>query len=232
MGLNNILQDGWDYINNVAKNISVKGLQDGWNTYIVQSPEELANVARKSMHRKNTLKSNLDLDAIDSQFTKADKSNAEYVASFDKLKEKLNNLDEDNLAEAKTMAQTISDRFNDGKYLELLKEAENDYHARKISLDSYDKNMIESKYIAGIRLPKPVKKFITDDQETWIGDKAYKIQGIKGYFNTDDAKTNQIRGAFWGGTYLGTSMVVRGLQGGNPITNEYGERDIAGIPFI
>lgn len=52
------------------------------------------------------------------------------------------------------------------------------------------------------------------------------------YFNSGNSKTNQVRAAVSGGIYMGGSMVVRGLQGGNPVTNEYGERDIAGIPFI
>ena len=37
MGLNNMAKEGWDYISSLAKNISVKGLKNGWNTYIKQS---------------------------------------------------------------------------------------------------------------------------------------------------------------------------------------------------
>ena len=55
MGLNNMAKEGWEYISGLAKNISVKGLQNGWNTYIKQSPEELANIARQTMQRKKFL---------------------------------------------------------------------------------------------------------------------------------------------------------------------------------
>ena len=124
MGLNNIAQQGWDYISNLAKNISVEGIQKGWNTYMVQSSDELANVARASMQRKNTVMNNLNMDDFNKYYNSADKSNAEFVTELNKLK---TNLEYKNTDEAKTIATSISERFQDSKYLDLLNDAENNY---------------------------------------------------------------------------------------------------------
>ena len=112
MGLNNIAKQGWDYISGVAKNISVEGIQKGWDTYIKRSPEELADIARATMQRKNTVINNLDINKFDEYFAAADQSNAEFVKEFNKLR---GNLDSGNIEEAKSVATSISERFQDGK---------------------------------------------------------------------------------------------------------------------
>ena len=89
MGLNNMAKEGWDYISRLAKNISVEGLQNGWNTYVKQSPEELANIARQTMQRKNTVMSNLDINEFDKIFSSASKTDA-YTTEFNKLRANLN----------------------------------------------------------------------------------------------------------------------------------------------
>lgn len=236
MGLNNIAKEGWDYINNVAKNISVEGLQNGWNTYIKQSPEELANVARKTMERKNTiLNSNPDLlDEINKVMAGSKNiANKEYSSAVNNLKEALSN----NKEEASNIAKSIEERFQDGSYIKMLQEAE----AKRLNMSKAYSTVpargIENKFKAETKEKlannKIIKNFTTEKQQEKIADMAYKLQGKKQYFNKpNDAKTNQIRAGVAVGTYMGAMTTARLIHGGTPITNEYGERDIVGIPFI
>lgn len=218
-----------------AKNISVEGMQKGWDTYMKQSPEELANVARANMQRKNTILSNLNMNKIEEAYAVADKTNADYVTEYSKLKGALN---AGNISEAKSVANNISKRFQDNKYLEYLNEAESKTTNFKQQIKKVPVNDIKNKSINDIEQKiaqnKIAQKFTTKEQQEWLANKAYSARGAlpHHYFNSGNSKTNQVRAAVSGGIYMGGSMVVRGLQGGNPVTNEYGERDIAGIPFI
>lgn len=233
MGLNNIAKQGWDYINNVAKNISVSGLQNAWDTYISRSPDELANVARTTMQRKNTVMSNLNIDDFDKAFNSADKSNSEYVNEFNKLRGALN---AGNVDEAKTVANNISERFQDGAYLKYLTEAEGKYNAIKQQIEDAPIELIKGKFINNRKEKLVNNKILNNfiDTGKTLADLDYNLnpKGIPAYFTTEDKKKNRIRAGVAAGAYMGSSMVVRGIQGGSPITNEYGERDIAGIPFI
>lgn len=231
-GLNNIAKEGWDYINNVAKKVSVEGLQNGWNTYIKQSPEELANVARQAMQRKNTIISNLDVNEFDKIFSAANKTDA-YTTEFNKLR---TNLNSGNIEEAKSIATTISERFQDGAYLKLLQEAESKTNTIKSRFDTMDSEIIKSGFVdktkKKISENKIIGNFTTSQQQEKIANAAYKLQGKKQYFNSGDSKTNQIRAGVAAGTYMGAMTTARLIHGGTPTTNEYGERDIVGIPFI
>lgn len=228
MGLNNIAKEGWDYISSLAKNISVEGLQNGWNTYVKQSPEELANVARQTMQRKNTVMSNLDINEFDKIFSSASKTDA-YTTEFNKLRANLNS---GNIEEAESIATTISERFQDGAYLKLLQEAEGKTNIIEKQIQEAPNELIMGKFKKDFKIPEKAKGFVTDEQQDKIASMAYKLQGKKQYFNTGDAKTNQIRAGVAAGAYMGTMTTARLIHGGTPVTNEYGERDIVGIPFI
>lgn len=232
MGLNNMAKEGWDYISNLAKNISVEGLQNGWNTYIKQSPEELANVARKTMERKNTiLNSNPDLlDEINKVMAGSKNiSDKEYSSAVNNIK---NNLSNNNTKEANNIAKSIEERFQDGAYLKLLQEAEGKTNIIEKQIQEAPKELIMGKFKKDFKIPEKVKGFVTDEQQEKIANMAYKLQGKKQYFNSGDVKTNQIRAGVAVGTYMGAMTTARLIHGGTPITNEYGERDIVGIPFI
>ena len=190
MGLNNMAKEGWDYISSLAKNISVEGLQNGWNTYVKQSPEELANIARQTMQRKNTVMSNLDINEFDKIFSSASKTDA-YTTEFNKLRANLNS---GNIEEAKSIATTISERFQDGAYLKLLQEAEGKTNAIKKQIQEAPSELIKGKFKKDFKIPEKAKRFVTDEQQEKIANAAYKLQGKKQYFNKpNDPKTNQIR---------------------------------------
>lgn len=234
-GINNIAKEGWDYINNVAKKVSVEGLQNGWNTYIKQSPEELANVARQAMERKNTLLSNIDLNEVDKVMAGSKNiANKEYSSAVNNLKGALSN---NNKEEASNIAKSIEERFQDGSYIKMLQEAE----AKRLNMSETYSTVpargIENKFKAETKEKlannKIINNFTTEKQQEKIADMVYKLQGKKEYFNKpNDAKTNQIRTGVAVGTYMGAMTTARLIHGGTPTTNEYGERDIVGIPFI
>lgn len=212
-----------------AKNISVDGMMEGWNTYIRRSPEELAEVAKTTMHKKNNILDYVDFNKIDNYYASAVNNTPELKNDFNKYKNAIKN---GNLQEAETIAK----RFNDDKYLKFLQDAEGEYNAKKTKINGYDADDVHLLTVERTKqkLQKtPIVNHFIDDGE-WLAEKAYKLnpKGIPAYFTTDDSKTNRIRAGVVGAGYMGGSMVVRGLQGGNPVTNEYGERDIAGIPFI
>ena len=216
-----------------AKNISVEGMQNGWNTYIKRSPEELAQIARNNMLRKNTVMSNLDISEFNKMYNAADKSNIDFSTELDKFKGALN---ASNIDEAKSVAETISKRFQDNKYLEYLDDVEKKYNVKNTKIEKYDTDTIHllatEKTKQKLQKTPIINNFIDDGE--WLAEKAYRLdpRGIPAYFTTANKKTNRIRAGVVGAGYAGGTMVVRGLQGGNPVTNEYGERDIAGIPFI
>ena len=237
MGLNNIASEIWEKNLNKAKdvinNFSVEGTLNWAKTNLGRSPEELADVARATMQRKNTVISNLNMNDISKAYDVADKSNAEYVMEFNRLKSVLETGNSD---EAMSIANNISERFGDKSYLQYLQEAEGKYNKKRDFFESSDAETIRSVFINETKAKAVGNKIIgnfTDDGE-WLANKAYTLnpRGIPAYFTTSDKKKNRIRAGAAAGVYAGSSMIVRGLQGGNPITNEYGERDIAGIPFI
>lgn len=237
--LNNIAKQGWDYINGVAnyvaKNATLENAQKGWNTYVKQSPEELARVARKTMQRENTIMSNLDMNTLENWYSAADKSNADYVTEFNKLKGALKS---GNTDEAKAVATSISERFQDGKYLELLQGAESKKLNFEQQIDAAPSESIKRKYIKDtkekIAKNKIANNYLTSEQQEKIASLAYSAKGKfpQNYFNSGNAKTNQIRVGLAAGTYMGAMTTARIVHGGGLTTDEYGERDIVGIPFI
>ena len=226
MGLNNM--SGWDTIlskaKEIASGVSKESAQKWWNDYMVQSSDELSSAGRDLLQATNTLKRRVDMKGLDDHFSRLNSKDADAISNYSRLKQeiKAGNIDE---------AKKIANRFEDKKFMEFLTDAEDDLNNYKNYFDGLEPNEVRSAFISEFEVPKPLKKIIGDKEET-IADFAYKTQAKRRYFSTDDPKVNRTRMGVVGGAYAGGAMVVRGIQGGNPITNEYGERDIAGIPLI
>lgn len=229
MGFNNIADDIFDYTKKIAKDISTKGLNGA--SHLKRGPEELANSARINMLKKNTVISNLDLAEIDSAFTaSAKRGNTEYAQAFTELK---TNIELGNVDEVKTVAKSMSERFNDNKYLELLQNAESKHININDQIKKAPSDIISSKFKADYKVPGLFKNFVTDEQAEGLANVAYSLNGgAKQYFNSGNKKTNQVRVGATVGGYFATATTARLLHGGSPITNEYGERDIVGVPFF
>ena len=225
MGLNNIAEDVWGFSKKVAKNISGSA-----NTYLKQTPEELANVAKNTMLKKNTLLSNINISDVDSAFAEAAKrGESDYSKAFIKFK---SNIDAGNVDEVKHAAKDISERFNDSRYLDLLQKAEIKQTRIQDRISGFDVEEAQRVYKDSVKVPKIIDNFVTDSQAEKFSNGIYSLQGKKQYFDSGNKKTNQIRAGAAVGGYFGAMTTARIAHGGTPITNEYGERDIVGIPFI
>ena len=234
--LNNIAQSKWDYINNVAKNITAESLEAGWKKYMVRGDEELAKAVSNSQIKKVSAFDFIKQDDIDNIYKGISNPSEEISSAYNDLSDAIKSK---NITNAKDIAEK---RFQDTKFLEYLMEAE-DKKTKKINgiktmVETMPEN-INAKYIKDAKdTIKDFSVFGYKPGEALLGDKgrenlAKARMKTKGnYFNSGDTKTNQIRAGVVGGTYLGVSTIGRIAQGGSPITNEYGERDIVGIPFI
>lgn len=235
MGLNNIAKQGWDYINKVAKNISVNGIEKSWNAYMVPTSKELAEVSRKAIQKKNTILSNLDIDAVNNAYINASNKTSDYTKEFNRLKSAI---DAENADEAKKVATNIADRFNDDSFLNFLNNAEDKTNQLKSRYSEMPAQAIRQKSIKNtkqkIKDNKLANTFLNDKQQDKLAENVYKMQGYmpQNYFATGDIKKNQIRANVAIGGYMGISATTRILNGGSLFENEYGERDIVGIPFI
>lgn len=230
--LNNIAQSGWDYINNVAKNITVENLQSGWNKYMVRGEEELAKAVSKTQTKKVSAFDFITTDKLEDIYKGMDKT--EDVSSA--YRDLTSALKAKNLTEAKDIAEK---RFQDSKFLEYLMDAEKLKMERVNAMSSAKPNMILGSQIESTKEKidnfsvfgyKPGEALLTDNQREKIARGVMKTKG--NYFDSGDTKTNQIRMGVVGGAYMGAATIGRITQGGSPVTNEYGERDIVGIPFI
>lgn len=245
MGLNNIAGNIWkknlEKAQGVINNLTVENVNKWWKANIVQSSDELANVYIDTQLKRNTILNdynldialeNLNIKSVDDIFNQSANKSDEYRTAFNKFK---SSIDAGDIDEARTTATSISERFQDGKYLELLQEAESSYNDTNVYFNFLREksDMARRDYMVDFKFKIPKNNILNEKQEEWIADKAYRLQGKKQYFNKpDDPKVNQARIGVAAGTYMGGAMVVRAIHGGGPIHNEYGERDIVGIPFI
>ena len=226
MGLNNM--SGWDTILNKAKEIAsgvnMESAHKWWNDYMVQSSDELSDAGRDLLQATNTLKKRIDMEGLNNYFSTLDNKNADVISNYSRLKQeiKAGNIDE---------AKKIADRFEDKKFMEFLTDAEKRVNHNASMYDGLDPDEVEMQFKSEFEIPNFAKKIVGDKEEK-IANLAYRAQAKRRYFSTNDPKINRTRIGVVGGAYAGGAMVVRGIQGGNPITNEYGERDIAGIPLI
>ena len=218
-----------DSVMSVAKNISKDSIRSGYDKYLRQSPEELAEVARKTMLKKNTVASHISMDDFDNVFASSTKKGMDgYTDSFNKLRGSLNS---GNIEEASKIATDMSSRFEDGEYIKLFQSAEGAKLDFDNTISSVSPDIIGGMYKNSVEMPGALKNFASDKEQNYKNF-MYSAQGKRSYFNSGDSKTNRIRAGVVGGAYMGTMTTARLVQGGGLTSNEYGERDIVGVPFI
>lgn len=71
-----------------------------------------------------------------------------------------------------------------------------------------------------------------DNVKRELGDIRYKMNIPKAYFTNPDKTVRNTRAGVAVGTYAGLAVGGRYLQGGSLTRDEYGRRDIAGVPFL
>lgn len=65
-----------------------------------------------------------------------------------------------------------------------------------------------------------------------ITDGTYIVNGMKKYLDNEDPSVNRHRLEAIVGGYFVAANGIRLVKGGSPFRNEYGENDIAGVPFF
>lgn len=73
---------------------------------------------------------------------------------------------------------------------------------------------------------------VTIEKATLTEGMLHPLRYASTYFNNPDKTIKKQRIAAVAGTYAGVAVGARALSGGNLTHDEYGQRDIAGVPFI
>ena len=133
---------------------------------------------------------------------------------------------------ANAIAKDISEKYKENKFLDELKKAETKKQKTVEYLPDTRSSKIEDIYSDKVKIPKAFENFLDESDEQYVKSKAYELQGKKGYFNSKDKKVNRVRAGVAAGAYMTGMTTARLSHGGNLVENEYGERDIVGIPFI
>lgn len=225
-----------DTIKDVSRNITKAGIKDGFNTYIKQSGDELADAARKTLSSQlnaaDMIKKS-DVENLINTSSKTIEGNPDYINQTGKLLKSLESKDMERFEEiANNLANSKS--YEDSGYLDLLLKANTEVKSKRDRLDTINSEAIKGIYKSKFaeKLPKGLDKYISEGQKDKVTGVAYHLNAKKKYFATDDPKTNQIRVGAAATAYMGTMTGARLLNGGGLTENEYGERDIVGIPFI
>lgn len=89
------------------------------------------------------------------------------------------------------------------------------------------------KKIASEKISKTLKTAsVTVENATMLEGMHHPLRYASTYFSNPDQTIKRQRIAAVAGTYAGVAVGARTLSGGNLTHDEYGQRDIAGIPFI
>lgn len=219
-----------DTIEDVSSRIAKFSVGDFYNKYLVQTDDEIANVARKSLTKKTNASSMVDRDALLTQMNASTHSaNKDYTSATSNLMKSLDNKD---MEGANAIAKDISEKYKENKFLDELKKAETKKQKTVEYLQGASSSKIEDIYSDKVKIPKAFENFLDESDEQYVKSKAYELQGKKGYFNSKDKKVNRVRAGVVAGAYMTGMTTARLSHGGNLVENEYGERDIVGIPFI
>ena len=258
-GIRNILDSNLDNFANMFKqNIddiaetaekAKKGLtKDTVNNFFdslkVGDDERLRHIAG-TLKRKQNLE--IDETALKSKvenFTKLYGNDTDKMNSLNKMKTILNNGDIDKAIEQASIVDSYISGTDNEKFTHFLIDASNDLKIRRQAIDNIlEDNSTKSFLIdaykseiydnSGIGKLINKSKIITSEEKTVIRDSVTnKYFNPIDYFTHPDAKVRNTRRVAAVGTYATSAMVTRKLQGGTLTKNEYGERDIAGIPLI
>lgn len=253
-GIRNILDSNLDNFANMFKqNIddiaetaekAKKGLtKDAVNNFFdslkVGDDERLRHIAG-TLKRKQNLE--IDTEGLSNRvknFTKLHENDIDRINDLNKLQARLNNGDiEGAIEQAGIVDKYISGTDNE-KFTQFLVNASNDLKTRRQIIDNLDPSALKELYKYEVFNESSVSKIInksgmfTAEEKSNIANSVVdKYFNPKDYFTHPDAKIRRRRIGTAVGAYGAGAMVTRKLQGGTLTKNEYGERDIAGIPLI
>jgi hypothetical protein len=232
--------DALDGILGVAGNISSKvksvdynGIYQDVMSAVKQTDEELANVARGTLMKSITGETKVPASVIQEAAKNTGVNDVGFTRAVNNLSSAMKKQD---LSEAHRIATEIDSQYQPGKktFQDLVIKASMAVDSTLESMQNASPEMIrrgwENQFMT--KIPAPIKNFTTDKNQETIAKAAYHVQGARKYFSTDNPAINQKRLGVVAGGYVAATSGMRIINGGTPFTNEYGERDIAGIPFI
>jgi hypothetical protein len=232
--------DAFDSIMGVAGNISSKvksvdysGIYEDLKVAIKQTDEELAGVAKETLLKQMTA-DKASLNRIQDVARNTGVNDAGFTRAVNNLSAAMKKKD---LSEAHRIASEIDTKYQPGQktFQDLVIEADIKLDKRKALLEGADPATVRRAWENNFKknIPDPIKNFTTNANRDKLTSFHYNyIQGAKKYFATDDPSINQKRLGVVAGGYVAATSGMRIINGGTPLTNEYGESDIAGIPFI
>ena len=215
-----------------VKNTDYKGIYADLSEAVKQTDEELAEVAKASLMKQITGSMKVPDSVIQETARQAGINDASFTR---KVRELTSAMKSQDLSEAHRIAKEIDKQTGNKAFQDLVIQADigvsNTLNGMKNATSDDIKRAWTSQFKQNT-LPESLKNFTTDKNRDTIANFAYKVQGAKKYFSTDDPAINQKRLGVVAGGYVAATSGMRIINGGTPFTNEYGERDIAGIPFI
>ena len=223
-----------------SKNI----VNEFFDSLSVDNDERLRHIAGTLKRRQNLVIDETALKGKVENFTKLYGNDTDKMNSLNKLKTILNNGDIDRAIEQASVVDSYISGADNEKFTHFLMDASNDLKIRRQAVDNVlEDNSTKSSLIdaykseiydnSGIGKIVNKSKIITPEEKAMIRDSvANKYFNPIDYFTHPDAKIRKARRVAAVGTYATGAMVTRKLQGGTLTKNEYGEKDIAGIPII
>lgn len=250
MGIAQTARGAFDAVSGWMSGISGTAIKDVANdiaTYMRPTEDEMYNAAVKTLKKKVTFATMMTDDLIDETLKNSgmDLSNSDVKKSIETLKRIRGTKNYDKMQDT---VEKLNKKHNTTAFRDLLLESEQ-RKTNAIGVAESDvpgswtypelvKGSLSDHYIApkdSVR-GKLVSKFIGSKPEertrSDFDSITYKINGYKEFFNNEDPAINRKRALTLAGGYAVAANGVRILQGGSPLKNEYGERDIAGLPLI
>ena len=232
--------DTLDGILDVAENIASKvksvdysGIYEDIKEVMKQTDEELANVARATLIKSVTGDTKVPSSKIQEVARNTGINDVGFTRAVNNLSSAMKKQD---LSEAHRIASEIDKQYQSGEktFQDLVIKASIGIENTLSKMQNADAGTIEKVWKTEFKkkIPKSISNFTTKGNQDTISKIAYQVQGAKKYFATDDPSINQKRLGVVAGGYVAATSGMRIISGGTPLTNEYGERDIAGIPFI
>lgn len=216
-----------------AKNVDYNGIYTDIRQAIKQTDEELAEVAKASLMKQMTGDLKVPPSMLQEVAQKTGVNDPGFTRAVNNLSVAMKKKD---LSEAHRIASAIDMQYQPGQktFQDLVIQADIELKNSMSIIEGLNPKETASiwKDQFADKLPNQVKNFTTPNDRQKIAELGYRIQGAKKYFATDDPSINKKRLGTVAGGYMAVTSGMRIINGGTPLTNEYGERDIAGIPFI
>ena len=220
-------------ISSKVKNVDYSGIYADLKVVVKQTDEELAGVAKETLLKQITGDSRVPISRIQDVARSTGVNDVGFTRAVNNLSMAMKKKD---LSEAHKIASEIDKQYQPGQktFQDLVIEADIKMDRAKSLLEGADSATVKRAWESNFKkkIPNSVKNFTTDANRDKIASAMYRAQGAKKYFATDDPSINQKRLGVVAGGYIAATSGMRIINGGTPLTNEYGERDIAGIPFI